>query len=407
MGIETLTSPRRSVFAAITSSPAYQRISGTWLYRFIAFPIGQIIVFITIVSVIVALLAIGISLVTPDRNPSVSNFQLISLQLPGMLISGVTTGFVYAMIALGYTLVYGVLKFINFAHSEIFMVGSVVGFEIMMRIFSTRFVNEAGDTVSAITVWSPVTLVLVTVAGAALASGLLAVLIERVAYRPLRRAPRLVPLITAIGISFVLQDLVRAFESITRGDFNLSYPTRNLEWLATPIRVVVGEQTVNVRVSSIVVVIGAVIMLLLLNYFVNGTKIGRGIRAISQDQTTAGLMGINVNLLIAVTFFVGGALGGAAGTLFGINTGTVTPYSGFFPGLKAFTAAVLGGIGNVTGAVLGGLTLGLVEATLNSTLGFVPGLGVTYTDVFAFAVLILVLIFRPSGILGEKVDEKV
>lgn len=407
MGIDSLTSTRRALFAPITSTPAWQRLSGSWPYRFIIFPIAQIIVFIVVVSVIVALLAVLISLITPPRNPNLTNNQLIQLQLPGMLISGVTTGFVYAMIALGYTLVYGVLKFINFAHSEIFMVGAVVGFEVMRRIFDVSFVNEAGETVSAITVWSPVTLVLVTVLCAALIAGLLAVLIERVAYRPLRRAPRLVPLITAIGISYILQDLVRAFQSITRGDFNLSYPTRNLEWLATPFRVVVGDQTVNVRVSSVVVVIGAVIMLLLLNYFVNGTKIGRGIRAISQDQSTAGLMGINVNLLIAVTFFVGGALGGAAGALYGINTGTITPYSGFFPGLKAFTAAVLGGIGNVTGAVLGGLTLGLVEAALNSTLGFVPGLSVSYTDVFAFSVLILVLIFRPSGILGEKVDEKV
>jgi branched-chain amino acid transport system permease protein len=321
----------------------------------------------------------------------------INRQLPGMIISGISVGFVYAMIALGYTLVYGVLKFINFAHSEIFMVGSVVGFEIMRRI------ADAG----ALADWNPFVLIVFIVTVSMLVSGLLAVVIERIAYRPLRGAPRLVPLISAIGISFFLIDFVRASEAVIRNDFNLRYPTDQLPWLTQSIPFTFGMTTVNVKPTSVIVVIGAVLMLLALNYFVNGTRMGRGIRAVSQDQTTAALMGINVNLIISLTFFVGGAFGGAAGSLFGMNVGTVTPYVGFIPGIKAFTAAVLGGIGNITGALLGGLMLGLVEAFLNGILVYFPALGQRYTDIFAFSVLIAVLIFRPSGLLGERVDEKV
>jgi branched-chain amino acid transport system permease protein len=214
-------------------------------------------------------------------------------------------------------------------------------------------------------------------------------------------------LISAIGVSLFLQDFVRAFEAVTRNEFNLPYPLNDLPWLRTPIPMTFGETTVNVKVTSIIVVVASVLMLLALNYFVNGTKLGRGIRAISQDQTTAGLMGIPVNRMISLTFFVGGAFGGAAGALFGLNVGTVSPYVGFIPGIKAFTAAVLGGIGNVTGALLGGLALGMIESFLNGVLVYFPALGQRYTDIFAFSVLIFILIFRPSGLLGERVDEKV
>ncbi len=368
-----------------------------WGYRFILFPIGQMLVFIVGAALFLTLLAFLLALAFPEPRPNIVLMDQVNRQLPGMIISGITIGFVYAMIALGYTLVYGVLKFINFAHSEIFMVGSVVGFEVMQRL------SEAGHLPS----WSPVLLVVVVVLAAMLASGLLAVLIERVAYRPLRGAPRLVPLISAIGISFFMVDLVRAVEAITRNDFNLTYPLNSLEWVRNPVKLAIGENTVNIRPTQFIVVLGAVVTLIALNYFVNGTKLGRGIRAVSQDMTTAGLMGINVNRMISLTFFVGGAFGGAAGALFGMNVGTVTPFVGFIPGIKAFTAAVLGGIGNVTGALLGGLTLGLVESFLNGLLVYFPALGQRYTDVFAFSVLILILIFRPSGLLGERVDEKV
>jgi branched-subunit amino acid ABC-type transport system permease component len=475
MSTESLT-PRRNVrlLSPIVTSPLGQRIGGSWFYRFLVFPIGQMLLFIIAATVLLTTLSYLLAAAVPEPRPGIVLADQISRQLPGMIISGISIGFVYAMIALGYTLVYGVLKFINFAHSEIFMVGSVVGFEVMRRIYES---GTLGD-------WNPILLIVAVIVAAMLISGLLAVSIERVAYRPLRGAPRLVPLITAIGISFVLQDSVRAFEALTRNDFNLTYPTNQISWLSQPVPlafngavvgginiggttydeiiidgtaydefglgsntydsivlggvsfggipvrardVSIGEtefetimiggrdlgeitsaaNVVNIRVTSIIVVVGAVIMLVGLNYFVNGTKVGRGIRAVSQDQTTAGLMGINVNRMIAITFFVGGALGGAAGALFGMNVGTVTPYVGFIPGIKAFTAAVLGGIGNVSGALLGGLTLGIIEAFLNGILVYFPALGQRYTDIFAFSVLILILVFRPSGLLGERVDEKV
>ncbi|MBI1277150.1 MAG: branched-chain amino acid ABC transporter permease [Anaerolineaceae bacterium] len=338
-----------------------------------------------------------LALFFPTPRPNIILADQIGRQLPGMIISGVTIGFVYAMIALGYTLVYGVLKFINFAHSEIFMFGGVVGFEVLRRIADAGFVAS----------WSPLVLVVVVVFTAMLCSGLLAVVVERVAYRPLRGAPRLVPLISAIGISFFLADFVRAFEAVTRNAFKLTYPVTTIPALSTPISFTVGQAQINLRITSLIVIVAAVLMLIALNYFVNGTKLGRGIRAVSQDMTTASLMGINVNLMISLTFFVGGSFGGAAGSLFGMNVGTIDPFVGFIPGIKAFTAAVLGGIGNVTGALLGGLMLGMLESFLNGLLVYFPAIGIRYTDIFAFLVLILVLIFRPSGLLGERVDEKV
>lgn len=397
MSSESLTPERAGLLDPLTSSYAWQRFSRTALYRYLLFPLGQMIFFIALSAIALTLFSYLLALLFPEPRPNILLADQISKQLPGMIISGISIGFVYAMIALGYTLVYGVLKFINFAHSEIFMVGSVVGFAFM------NFLNSIG----AIPSWNPIVLVVVTVVISAVISGLLAVLIERVAYRPLRRAPRLVPLITAIGISFILQDTVRAIASVTINDFNLTFPTRSIELFTKPISVMIGEADVRVRVTSIIIIVAAVLMLLALNYFVNGTKSGRGIRAISMDQTTAGLMGIPVNLMISLTFFIGGAFGGAAGMLFGLNVGTVTPYIGFAPGIKAFTAAVLGGIGNVTGALLGGIMLGLIEAFLNGVLVYFPAIGIRYTDVFAFGILIAVLIFRPSGLLGERVDEKV
>lgn len=386
------SAPRISILAALANTP-----DKPWVYRFLLFPVGQMLTFIIGTTLILTVLAYLLAFLVPVPRENIILADQISRQLPGMIISGISIGFVYAMIALGYTLVYGVLKFINFAHSEIFMVGSVVGFEVMKQI----------EASGALPGWNPLLLIIVTVLTSMLVSGLLAVLIERLAYRPLRNAPRLVPLITAIGISFILIDLVRAIFSITRNEFNLTYPIQDIAWLGERTALIFGSTTVQLRHTSIVIIVAAVLMLLALNFFVNGTKIGRGIRAVAQDRTTAGLMGINVNLIIAITFFVGGALGGGAGALYGMNVGTVTPYIGFIPGLKAFTAAVLGGIGNITGALLGGLTLGLIESFLNGTLVYFPALGQRYTDIFAFSILILILIFRPNGLLGEKVDEKV
>jgi branched-chain amino acid transport system permease protein len=300
----------------------------------------------------------------------------------------------YAVIALGYTMVYGVLKFINFAHSEIFMVGGVVGFEVMTRL------NDAKQLATI----SPIVLILLMIGCAMIVSGLLAVIVERFAYRPLRNAPRLVPLVSAIGVSLFLQDFVRAAESIGRNQFDLPYPTDSVPFLNN--RLSLGPD-LSLGATTIIIVIAAVVMLLGLNYFVNATRIGKGIRAVSQDQATASLMGINVNQMIAITFLIGGSLGGAAGALFGLKVGNIIPTSGFIPGLKAFTAAVLGGIGNITGALLGGILLGLVEAFFDSLLPYFPSFGTNYADIFAFAILIFILIFRPTGLLGQRVDEKV
>ncbi len=312
---------------------------------------------------------------------------------PQVLLDGIILGFMYALIALGYTMVYGVLEFINFAHSEIFIVGAFVGVEILLSLQSAGLLERAP--------WVLVLLVIL-VAGAVV-SGLLAVTIERIAYRPLRAAPRLIPLISAIGVSFFLQDIIRLFESIWRNAFNLVYPTMD----------VLNERyeltaTIDVSVKSLVVIVAALAMLWGLHALVNRTKIGTAIRAVAEDQAAASLMGINVNRIISLTFLIGGAMGGAAGVLFGVQYGLINPYTGFIPGLKAFTAAVLGGIGNIPGAMLGGLVLGLLEAFAASYMSLLTGgaFGAEYKDIFAFSVLILILIFRPKGLLGEVVRER-
>jgi branched-chain amino acid transport system permease protein len=312
--------------------------------------------------------------------------------LPQVLLDGIVLGFMYALIALGYTMVYGVLGFINFAHSEIFVLGAFVGVEILLLL------QTAGQLEAFHPAW---VLLLVIVVGMAI-SGLAAMALERAAYRPLRGAPKLVPLISAIGASFFLQDALRLFESLWRNTFYLNYPT-----LALLDRAVPFTTNLVVPVKSILVVVTALGMLLGLYLFVHRTRIGTAIRAVAQDPDTASLMGIAVNRVIALTFFVGGAMGGLAGVLFGLHYSLVNPYSGFVPGMKAFTAAVLGGIGNIPGAMLGGMVLGLLEAFAASYLSILTGgaFGAEYKDVFAFLVLILILIFRPKGLLGEKVRE--
>lgn len=312
---------------------------------------------------------------------------------PQVLLDGIVLGFMYALIALGYTMVYGVLEFINFAHSEIFIIGAFVGVEVFLLL-------EASGSLAAL---NPVFIVVALLLAGMVASGLAAMGLERVAYRPLRGAPRLVPLISAIGASFFLQDFIRLTESIWRNTFYLTYPS--LDLLERSVHL---GAAVDVPVKSLLVILTALLMLLALYLFVNCTRVGTAIRAVAQDPDTASLMGIHVNKIIALTFFVGGAMGGAAGVLFGLNYSLINPYAGFIPGLKAFTAAVLGGIGNIPGAVLGGMVLGLMEAFAASYLSLITNgaFGAEYKDVFAFAVLILILIFRPKGLLGEKVREE-
>jgi branched-chain amino acid transport system permease protein len=313
--------------------------------------------------------------------------------LPHVLVDGIVLGFMYALIALGYTMVYGVLEFINFAHSEIFILGAFVGVEILLLL------ESAGHLATL----HPAFLLLLVMVSGMLVSGLAAMALERVAYRPLYGSPRLVALISAIGASFFLQDALRLFESLWRNTFYLNYPSLDVLDHTVPL----GFNVV-VPVKSLLVILTALLTLAALHLFVNRTRVGTAIRAVAQDPDTASLMGIPVNRVIALTFFVGGAMGGLAGVLFGLHYSLVNPYSGFFPGIKAFTAAVLGGIGNIPGAMLGGMVLGVLEAFAASYLSILTdgAFGAEYKDVFAFVVLILILILRPKGLLGEKVREE-
>jgi branched-chain amino acid transport system permease protein len=312
--------------------------------------------------------------------------------LPQVLLDGIVLGFMYALIALGYTMVYGVLEFINFAHSEIFVLGAFVGVEVLLLL------QSAGQLATL----HPAAVVLLVIIAAMVISGVAAMALERVAYRPLLGGPRLVALISAIGASFFLQDALRLFESLWRNTFYLSYPSLELLDRTIPL-----TTNLVIPVKSLLVIVTALLSLAGLYLFVNYTRVGTAIRAVAQDPDTASLMGVPVNRVITLTFFVGGCMGGLAGALFGIHYSLVNPYSGFIPGLKAFTAAVLGGIGNIPGAMLGGMLLGLLEAFAASYLSLMTdgAFGAEYKDVVAFLVLILILIFRPRGLLGETVRE--
>ncbi len=307
--------------------------------------------------------------------------------------NGLTLGAIYAMIALGYTLVYGVLQLINFAHSEVFMVSTVVS----MYAFRDWFgVTEPQTGASLVLV------LLGALIPAMLASGMTAVLIERLAYRPLRRrgAPRLSFLISAIGASLAISYLFNLMD----GNHSLLFlPLPNVLGPAPqPVPDVVSGETLFTlfgapwNLKRVLIIVVSVIMLLILDRFVRGTRLGRGIRAVAQDGETAALMGVNLDRVIVTTFFIGGIFAGAAGMLFAINFNVTAWNIGFIPGIKAFTAAVLGGIGNIRGAMLGGMLLGMVEAY---------GVACTaphWSNVIAFLVLVGVLMFRPTGILGER-----
>src|SRR3954452_9436034 len=296
-----------------------------------------------------------------------------------LTVDGLSNGFLYALIALGYTLVYGVLQLINFAHSEVFMSGAFAG------LFMTQWL--VGDSTVAPSGWDSIFYVAAGMTGGAVVGGIIAFLLERVAYRPLRRrnAPRLAFLITAIGASFFL--------------FSLAGPLFGRDAQGLPPlytnKVVFTLFGADVHVYDVLVASIAIVMLVVLDRIVAHTRLGQGIRAVAQDAETASLLGVHIDQVISYTFIIGGLLGGVAGFLLGLGS-SVGYTMGFVPGLKAFTAAVLGGIGNLRGAVLGGLALGLVE-----------NWGVTcvrnsWRDVIAFAILVLVLMFRPTGLLGER-----
>ncbi len=376
--------------------------------RQIVLPLGQMAIFVTgagvLCSAIMLILAIlfrgsgADQVLRATQGVGILAYTLDSL--PQVLIDGVTIGFVYAAIALGYTMVYGVLQFINFAHSEIFAIGAFCGVESLIAL------NGLGVMAKASAMGSFLYLGLALLIGMA-ASGGMAVLVERVAYRPLRSSPTLIALISAIGVSFALQDIIRLVESMTSGQFYRVIPTfGNFDERINLFRI--GAKVIDIQVKSVVVILAAVVMLVALNYLVGSTKVGKAIRAVAQDKNTAALMGINVNAMISLTFLVGGALGGAAGVLYALKFTRIDPFVGFMPGIKAFAAAVLGGIGNLTGALLGGMVLGMIESFAGAYLGTytMGAFGAEYKDMVAFLILILVIVFRPNGLLGEQVSQK-
>ena len=294
------------------------------------------------------------------------------------VINGLTIGGIYALIALGYTLVYGILFMINFAHGEIFMFGSFGGYAAL-----TYFVN------SGVAESHPVLSVIGAFLAAMILSSVLGGLLERIAYRPLRKAPRLAPLISAIGASIFLQNVMML---IIKARMQV-YPD------------VISEEYIEIGAFSIsyfqiFIILGSVLLMVALYLFITKTKIGTAMRAVAEDKDAASLMGIDVNRIILITFVIGSALAAAAGVMVGIYYTQINHMMGFIPGIKAFTAAVLGGIGNVVGAMLGGFFLGMAEA-----MGVLI-MPAEYKDVIAFGLLVLVLIFRPRGILGEAVSER-
>ena len=299
------------------------------------------------------------------------------------IINGLVQGSVYALVALGYTMVYGILGLINFAHGEVVMVGAMVALMAVQALL-----------VAAL---SPVLVLLLSILIAMAVCMALGYSIERIAYRPLRHAPRLAPLITAIGVSIVLQTLAM----IIWGREYHAFPPL----LPNASHHIGGAIITEVQIAIVIVAILVMSGLMLL---VHRTRLGRAMRAVAENQTAASLMGVDINKVISTAFMLGSALAAIAGIMVSANYGVVHYYMGFLLGLKAFTAAVLGGIGNLRGAMLGGILLGLIESLGAGYLGALTGgiLGSHYQDALAFIVLITVLVFRPSGLLGERVSER-
>jgi branched-chain amino acid transport system permease protein len=299
-----------------------------------------------------------------------------------LIVGGLANGFLYALIALGYTLVYGVLRLINFAHSEVMMAGGFGGLFAMRAVLGTS--SPAGF-------WA-IGIILIGVVAGACAGGATAFALERVAYRPLRKrnAPRLTYLISAIGASYFLYNL--AGKEFGRYTAFIPAPAD----VGTPAFRLCG---VGIQSVWILTMVTALVLLVVLDLVVNRTKLGKGIRAVAQDAETASLMGVHIDRTIALTFVLGGLMGGVAGFLFGLQFGVVYQM-GFVPGIKAFTAAVLGGIGNIRGAMIGGLLLGVAES--------IPlrWISAEWQDVVAFGILVTLLLFRPTGILGERLGRE-
>jgi branched-chain amino acid transport system permease protein len=310
-------------------------------------------------------------------------------------ISGLIIGAVYSVIAIGYTLVYGILFMINFAHGEIMMIGA----------FSGYFVFEALNTASAggsstanfLNTYPVISIILAFLAGMTV-STVGGIMLERIAYRPLRGAPRLVPLISAIGASIFLQNAAQ----LIFGPGRRNYTNPDLLARGSGLTVMINDSPVIITYTGIFTFILSILLMIGLFFLVQRTRFGRAMRAVAENKQTAALMGIDVDGVISQTFAISGTLAGAAGVMWGIHNGIIYHFVGFIPGLKAFTAAVLGGIGNIPGAMLGGMLLGIIEAIGPAALG----INFQLKDVLAFSILVLALIFRPSGILGEVLTEE-
>jgi branched-chain amino acid transport system permease protein len=304
-------------------------------------------------------------------------------QLPQQLINGLTLGSVYALIALGYSMVYGILQLLNFAHGDVYMIGAYIGFGVM-----TAFLPASGPLPLPALV-----IILLMFIAAMLGCGLLGIGIEWFAYRPLRNAPRLAPLISALGTSILIQNAVQL-------TLTAAYHTYRTDKL---IPITAGIDLGPARLSAVraLVILSAIVLMIVLTYLVRRTQFGRAMRAVALDREAAAMMGVNVDRIIVLTFFLGSALAGAAGVLNGLVFSRVWHTMGFNAGLKGFTAAVVGGIGNIPGAMLGGMVLGLVESF---TVGFISP---TFKESITFFVLILFLLIRPRGLLGATAVQKV
>ena len=299
------------------------------------------------------------------------------------IINGLVLGSMYALVALGYTMVYGIINLINFAHGEVLMVGALVSWTIVTAL--------AG---SGLPGWL---ILLISLVAAIVICSALNFTIEKVAYRPLRSAPRLAPLITAMGMSLLLQTLAMIIWKPTIKSYPILLPTEPINVFGAVIN----------TVQILILVITAVTLAGLM-YLVNYTKLGRAMRATAENPRVAGLMGVRPDMVISATFIIGASLAAIAGVMWAANYGSTSHTMGFLPGLKAFTAAVFGGIGNLAGAMVGGIALGIIEALGAGYIGALTGgiLGSHYQDIFAFIVLILVLTLRPSGLLGERVADR-
>jgi branched-chain amino acid transport system permease protein len=307
-----------------------------------------------------------------------------------LLIVGITNGAIYALIALGYTMVYGIIELINFAHGDIFMLGTFMVITLM-GVFGITAAS-APQTLT----WALAGQLALACIGSMLFCAILGIVIERVAYRPLRNAPRLAPLISAIGVSLVLEDSGKLW----KGNTTVPFPSIRFGELAFG--------PINIALIDIFVVVMAIVLMVILQLLVSRTKMGRAMRAVAQDRDAAALMGVNVNRIISLTFFIGAGLAGAAAFIFSLKEPNTDFTQGYQFGLIAFTAAVLGGIGNLTGAMLGGFLIGIISSLVTLIPDSVlPHGGLAWGPAFTFGILILILVFRPSGLLGQHVPEKV